>query len=222
LNDVVERRQEVIINNGHDENIIIDQDHEENVIINDDREENIIIMDDREQNLARLNNHDENIIIDNHNDNIIIEPDFEDDESESDSNEEEEEQIPQEEALIRYALTLDVPGTAAANNRPARAGEGNVEINEKNQLDTHARMLIVVYACAFMGYKNPANKKAARGRIATAASTLVCYDLGYRKVMGKTMLERWIKELEQSARVQGHRIGLKSKHKGKVGGTFVA
>ncbi len=50
LNDVVEWRQEVIINNGHDENIIIDQDHEKNVIIYDDHEENIIIMNDREQN----------------------------------------------------------------------------------------------------------------------------------------------------------------------------
>ncbi len=83
-------------------------------------------------------------------------------------------------------------------------------------------MLIVVYACALMGYKNPTNTKAARRRIAMAASNLVCYDLCYNKIRGKTMMERWIKELEQSARVQGHRIGLKSKHKGKVGGTFVA
>jgi hypothetical protein len=29
-----------------------------------------------------------------------------------------------------------------------------------------------------------------------AASTLVYHDLGYRKVMGKTMLDRWINELE--------------------------
>ncbi len=31
-----------------------------------------------------------------------------------------------------------------------------------------------------------------------------------------------VKELEQSARVQGNSLGLKSKHKGKIGGTFVA
>ncbi len=36
------------------------------------------------------------------------------------------------------------------------------------------------------------------------------------------MMVRWIKELEQSARVQGNSLGLKSKHKGKIGGTFVA
>ncbi len=76
-----------------------------------------------------MNNHDENINIDNPNDNIII--DFEDDESESDSNEEEEEQVTEQEALVRYALTLDVVGTAAANNRPARNGEGNIKIEKK-------------------------------------------------------------------------------------------
>ena len=40
--------------------------------------------------------------------------------------------------------------------------------------------------------------------------------------MGKTMITRWIHELEQSVRVQGHRIGLKSKHKGTIGGTYVS
>jgi hypothetical protein len=71
-------------------------------------------LDNYEQNT--VNNHDENIIIDNHDDNIIIEPDIEGDESESDSDEEEEEQVTEQEALVRYALTLDVIGTAAANN----------------------------------------------------------------------------------------------------------
>jgi hypothetical protein len=51
----------------------------------------------------------------------------------------------------------------------------------------YARMLIVVYSILFMDYKNPMHSKAARERITTAASTLVCYNLSYRKVMGKTM-----------------------------------
>jgi hypothetical protein len=42
-----------------------------------------------------------------------------------------------------------------------------------------------------------------------AASTLACYDLGYRKVMGKTMLDMWISELEQSAKLSRDEIGLK-------------
>jgi hypothetical protein len=46
-------------------------------------------------------------------------------------------------------------------------------------------MLIVVYAVLFMDYKNPLHSKVAKERIAAAASTLVCYDLGYKRVMGK-------------------------------------
>jgi hypothetical protein len=79
-----------------------------------------------------------------------------------------------------------------------------------------------MYSILFMDYKNSMHCKAARERIALAASTLVCYDIGYRKVMGETMITRWIHELEQSARVQGHRIGLKSKHKGMIGGTYIS
>jgi hypothetical protein len=44
-------------------------------------------------------------------------------------------------------------------------------------------MLIVVYSILAMYYKNPMHSKAARERIALAASTMVCYNLGYRKVM---------------------------------------
>jgi hypothetical protein len=46
--------------------------------------------------------------------NIIIEPDIEDEESDTDA--EDEEQITEQEALVRYTLTLEVMGTAAANN----------------------------------------------------------------------------------------------------------
>jgi hypothetical protein len=60
----------------------------------------------------------------------------------------------------------------------------------KKKLDTHARILIVIYSILFMDYKNPMHSKATRERIITAASTLVCYDLGYRKAMGKTMITR--------------------------------
>ncbi len=40
-------------------------------------------------------------------------------------------QIPQEEALMKLAFTLDVPGAATANNQPARVGKGNMEVMEK-------------------------------------------------------------------------------------------
>jgi hypothetical protein len=55
-----------------------------------------------------------------------------------------------------------------------------------------------MYTCSLMGYEDPMNTKAAKERIATAASTLVCYDLGYQKVTGKTRLDIWLTEIEDS------------------------
>jgi hypothetical protein len=66
-----------------------------------------------------------------------------------------------------------------------------------------------------MDYKNPMHSKATRRTIAIAAATLISYDKGYKKVLGKTRLEEWIKQLEQSARVSSCIYGLNSKHKGK-------
>lgn len=60
----------------------------------------------------------------------------------------------------------------------------------KKKLDTHATILIVIYSILFTDYKKLMHSKATRERIITAASTLVCYDLGYRKAMGKTMITR--------------------------------
>jgi hypothetical protein len=95
-------------------------------------------------------------------------------------------------------------------------------MRRKKQLDTHARMLIVVYAVCFMDYKNPLHSKVERKRIREAACNLVCYDLGYKKYLGVCMVDKWIEILEDSARIQGHRIGLKSRHKGMARGSFVA
>jgi hypothetical protein len=47
----------------------------------------------------------------------------------------------------------------------------------KEQLYTHAWILIVSYSALFMDCKNSLLSKAARERIATAASPLVGYDL---------------------------------------------
>jgi hypothetical protein len=59
--------------------------------------------------------------------NFIIEEAEEDD-----SDEEDEEQTTDQEFLVRYALTLETKGTTAANNRPAKNGEGNIDIKKKN------------------------------------------------------------------------------------------
>ncbi len=162
----------------------------------------VVIINDLEEN------EEQNFIIEEAEDN--------------DSSEEAEEEITEQEALVRYALTLDTEGTANANNRPARNGEGKVEIVKKKQFDTHARMLILVYAACFMDYKNPLHTKAERERIKEAACNLVCYDLGYKKRLGVFMVDRWIEILEQSARIQVHLFGLKSRHKGTARGSFIA
>ncbi len=95
-------------------------------------------------------------------------------------------------------------------------------MRSKKQLDTHSRMLIVVYAVCFMDYKNPLHSKVERKRIREAACNLVYYDLGYKKVLGVCMVDKWIEILDESAQIQGHRIGLKNRHKGTARGSFVA
>ena len=79
-----------------------------------------------------------------------------------------------------------------------------------------------MYAVCFMDYKNPLHTGAERERIKMAACNLVCYDLGYRKRLGIFMIDKWIEILEQSAQIQGHRMGLKSRHKGTARGSFIA
>ncbi len=108
-----------------------------------------------------------------------------DNEEEVDSEEGGENLLTPEEELVNYALTLDVEGTAARGLRPSRDGEGTIELSNKKQLDSHGQLLIVVFAVNSMGYNNPQNSKATKKAIALAAATLVSYDLGYKKVLGK-------------------------------------
>jgi hypothetical protein len=51
-----------------------------------------------------------------------------------------------EEMLVNYSPTLDVPGTVATNIRPAQNGERVVKLHLDKQQDSHAQMLIVIYA----------------------------------------------------------------------------
>jgi hypothetical protein len=98
---------------------------------------------------------------------------------------------------------LDIEGTAARGFHPVQNGQDAVILNDKKQLDGHSRVLIVVHAINSMDYKNPMHSKATRKTISLAAATLILYDKGYKKLLGKTRLEEWIKQLEQSARVSG-------------------
>jgi hypothetical protein len=224
------QREDIIINiddlHRREDNVIINYDDAAVEVVEDENPEEFRRQRRQQQrNIIIDDNREDNIIIENDHGNngehiIIIENVFEEEEADdSDSDEEDVEQITEKEALIRYALTLDVTGTAEANNRPKRDGGGNITINRKKQLDSEARMLIVMYACALMGYKDPINTKAAKDRIALAASTLVCYDLGYRKVTGKSRLDIWLKEIEESAR--NHGGGIRKRHRGTIGGSYV-
>ena len=131
----------------------------------------------------------------------------------------EEEPQHEEELFVNYALTWDVTGTAAANLHLERNGEGNIWLWDDCQLDEPARMPIVICATTMMDYNNPKHTKSKRARITKAACTLVCYDLGYKKVFRKTMVESWIKK-KDDARMSSVRNGLKSKHKGRPGSTI--
>jgi hypothetical protein len=152
--------------------------------------------------------------VDDHQNNHLIDEIVSEEEA-SDNKEGDEYQLTPQEQLINYALTVDVEGTAAHGFRLAQSGQDAVILNDKKQLDGHSRMLIVVYAINSMDYKNPMHSNTTRRTIALAAATLMSYDKGYKKVLGKTRLEEWIKQLEQSARVSGCIRGLNSKHKGK-------
>ncbi len=82
-------------------------------------------------------------------------------------------------------LILDIKGTATHVFHPAHSGQDAVILNDKKQLDGHSRMLTVVYAINSMDYKNSMHSKATRRTIAIAAATLISYDKGRKKVLGK-------------------------------------
>jgi hypothetical protein len=73
-------------------------------------------------------------------------------------------------------------------------------------------MLIFGYSVFLWITRILLHSKAAKERIATASSTLQsAITLAERKLMGKIVLEHWMKELEQSTRGQGNRFGLNVK-----------
>jgi hypothetical protein len=154
-------------------------------------------------------------VADGNIDNYLLNDAIEsDDEEESDDEDGGENQLTPQEQLVNYALTLDVEGTAACGFRPSHDGEGSVELMNKKQLDSHGRLLIVVYAVNSMGYNNAQNYIATKIAIALAAATIVSYDLGYKKVLGKIRVNEWIRMIEQSARIGSKKV-LASKHKGR-------
>jgi hypothetical protein len=66
-----------------------------------------------------------------------------------------------------------------------------------------------------MGWQNNITK-VRKQIIQEAALTLLCYDRGYKKVVGASQVEYWIKNIEQSAMMNGAGNVLAKKYKGKA------
>ncbi len=100
---------------------------------------------------------------------------------ESDNEDGGEYQLMPQEQLINYSLTLDVEGTAAHGFYPSRDGEGTVGLTNKIQLDSHGRLLTVVYAVNNMGYNNPQNSIATKKPLRWSLLPLCLMILGTRR-----------------------------------------
>lgn len=113
-------------------------------------------------------------------------------------------------ALMNYALTLNVEGTL--NLRATRTGEGTMEIKKRRQADEIARKDIALTAC-LLGYNHPLRSWAEKEKIAQAASKLVSYDQGYKKVTRS--LHRWISNYTNALTSIGSQVALRSNNKGR-------
>jgi len=82
--------------------------------------------------------------------------------------------------LINYATNLTVEATAQAGRRERPNQPGLVELNERKQFTSEARALTYLYATYLMGWTEEKTKQEKLA-IAEAASTIVAYDLGYKK-----------------------------------------
>jgi len=101
----------------------------------------------------------------------------------------------------KYFLTLDVSGTVVRDVRMQRSGEGTIKLNDKRQADAihHQNILIAAW---HLGYK--ANKTWAEQQcIALAACTVVSYDSGFKKVLGKTQVHIWLKDIKERIHTAG-------------------
>jgi hypothetical protein len=94
--------------------------------------------------------------------------------------------------LINYTTNLPVKATAEARCRERCNQPGLVELNEQKQFTSEARKLTCLYATYLMGWTEEKIKQEKLA-IAEAASTIVAYDLGYKKRVRKYGLEEWLK-----------------------------
>jgi hypothetical protein len=119
--------------------------------------------------------------------------------------------------MIHYALHLSVEKTALVGIHERHHGGGLIEMHEKKQFTEEVRALACLYATYLMGWSTEKTQREQQ-LIAKAASTIVCYDLGYKKRTGKYMLDKWLNDVREPVNTT---VGLlKNKHKGKISQTM--
>jgi hypothetical protein len=139
------------------------------------------------------------------------ETDAEEDEIEEEENEEEMERI----NLLNYAMNLPVEATAQDGHREHQNLPGQVvKLHEIKQFTSEARALACLYATYLVGW-NQERSKNEKLIIADAATTLVAYDLGYKRRIGKYGSEEWLKKIEASVLNTSANGIFYSNHKGK-------
>ena len=143
----------------------------------------------------------------------------EEDGQESSENEEEEEVYltleEQQELKILEALDLPVHETSANGYRPARCGDGEIELHKRKEFTAAERNLVCLYATHLMGWKQDKSKRQ-KVRIAEAACMVVAYDLGYKKVKGMHAFQSWMEQIEKSFSFSSAKNTIKSNRKGRT------
>jgi hypothetical protein len=72
-----------------------------------------------------------------------------------------------------------------------------VKLNGKKQFTQEARAVACLFATYTMGWHREMPKRQKK-RIAVVACAIVSYDCGYRNVLGKFWLEKWLNRVENS------------------------
>ena len=116
---------------------------------------------------------------------------------------------------IRTYLALNFTPNINHNIRLSRDGCHEIKLHKKNQLDELHRILIV-YEAGQLGYHNIDLTYQKRQQAAHAACCVICYDYGFKKPIGRSMIQRWIRTLEADLEEAGRQNPLSSNHSGST------
>ena len=121
---------------------------------------------------------------------------------------------PQQEKICTY-LSLNFAPSINHNCRLSRDGCHEIKIHKKKQLDELHRILIV-YEAGRLGYHDLNLTYQKRQQAAHAACAVMCYDYGFKKPYGRSMIQRWIHTLEADHEEASRQNPLSSNHSGST------